>query len=96
MTILHDEILDDFITELREKAIAEFRQKEKENQNRYDRVRELSMKLQGFLPGFRQDEREIIETYLDEKDGLTCDELDYVYLKGILDCCKLLKFLKLV
>jgi len=94
--VLQDEILDEFISQLRERALTEFRQKEKEAQNRYELVRELSMKLRSFFPEFSREGRQAIETYIDEKDSLTSDELDYVYIKGILDCCKLLKLLKLI
>ena len=37
MAVLQDEIFDTCITELRERALSEFRHSEKENQNRYDR-----------------------------------------------------------
>jgi hypothetical protein len=33
---------------------------------------------------------------MEEKDSLTSDELDYVYLQGIIDCCKMLKMLKII
>ena len=96
MAVVQDEILDAFITELRERALLEFRHTEKENQDRYDRVRELSMKLMCVLSQLSEENRQAIENYMDEKDSLACDELDYVYLRGIIDCCKLLKLLKII
>lgn len=96
MNILQDEILDDFITELRERALLEFRQHEKEIQDRYDLIRELSMKLQGILVQLNGENRQTIMDYIDEKDSLTGDELNHVYLRGIIDCCKLLKHLKII
>ena len=96
MAVLQGEILDAFITELREKALSEFQRIEKENQDRYDRVRELSMKSTGILSQLSEETRQAIEIYMEEKDSLTCDELDYVYLQGMKDCCKLLKFLKII
>lgn len=95
MAVVQDEILDAFITELRERALSEFRRIEKENQDRYERVRELSMKLRDILSKFSEENRQTIESYMEEKDSLTSDELDYVYLQGIIDCCKMLKMLKL-
>ena len=89
-------ILDAFITELRERALSEFRRIEKENQDRYERVRELSMKLRDILSKFSEENRQTIESYMEEKDSLTSDELDYVYLQGIIDCCKMLKMLKII
>ena len=85
-----------FITELRERALSEFRRGEKENQDRYERVRELSMKLRDILSKFSEENRQTIESYMEEKDSLTSDELDYVYLQGIIDCCKMLKMLKII
>lgn len=96
MAILKDEILDEVISELREKAIAEFKEQRNEVQARYDRVRELSMKSFSALSQLNEETKHAIENYMDEKDSLTCDELDYVYLKGIMDGCKLLKFLKII
>jgi ABC-type transporter lipoprotein component MlaA len=96
MAVVQDEILDAFITELRERALSEFRRIEKENQDRYERVRELSMKLRDILSKFSEENRQTIESYMEEKDSLTSDELDYVYLQGIIDCCKMLKMLKII
>lgn len=96
MAVVQDEILDAFITELRERALSEFRRIEKENQDRYERVRELSMKLRDILSHFSEEDRETIESYMEEKDSLTSDELDYVYLQGIIHCCKMLKMLKII
>lgn len=96
MAILKDEILAEFITELREKALSEFRQSEKENQNRYDRVMRLSMKFTDILSRVGEEESKAIQNYMDEKDSLTGDELDYLYLQGIKDCCKMLKILKII
>jgi hypothetical protein len=96
MAVVQDEILDAFITELRERALLEFRHTEKENQDRYDRVRELSMKLMCVLSQLSEENRQAIENYMEEKDSLTCDKLDYVYLQGIKDCHKLLKLLKII
>ena len=96
MAILKDEILAEFITELREKALSEFRQSEKENQHRYDRVSELSMKFTDILSRVGEEESKAIQNYMDEKDSLTGDELDYLYLRGIKDCCKMLKILKIL
>jgi ABC-type transporter lipoprotein component MlaA len=96
MAVVQDEILDAFITELRERALSEFRRIEKENQDRYERVRELSMKLRDILSKFSEKNRQTIESYMEEKDSLTSDELDYVYLQGIIDCCKMLKMLKII
>jgi hypothetical protein len=36
MNVLQDELLDDFITDLRERTLSEFRQHKKEIQDRYD------------------------------------------------------------
>jgi ABC-type transporter lipoprotein component MlaA len=96
MAVVQDEILEAFITELRERALSEFRRIEKENQDRYERVRELSMKLRDILSKFSEKNRQTIESYMEEKDSLTSDELDYVYLQGIIDCCKMLKMLKII
>lgn len=96
LVIIKDEILEDFITQLRERALLEFRQQEKEIQDRYDRVRELSMKSHRVLSQLDQEIKQAIEAYMDAKDSLTCDELDYVYLRGIMDCCKILKHLKII
>jgi len=96
MAVVQDEILDAFITELRERALSEFRHGEKENQDRYERVRELSMKLRDILSQLSEGNRQAIESYMEEKDSLASDELDYVYLRGIIDCCRLLKMLKII
>lgn len=96
MNILQDEILDEFITELRERALSEFRQHEKEVQDRYNLIRELSIKLQSALAQLNGENRQAIQDYIDEKDSLTCDELNYVYLRGMMDGCKLLKLLKII
>ena len=96
MALLQDEILDAFITELRERVLSEFRHHEKGVQDQYDRVRELSMILHKVLSQLNEENRQAIENYMDEKDSLACDELDYVYLRGIIDCCKLLKLLKII
>jgi len=96
MAVVQDEILDAFITELRERALSEFRRGEKENQDRYERVRELSIKLRNILSHFSEENRQTIESYMEEKDSLTSDEFDYVYLQGIIDCCKKLKMLKII
>jgi len=96
MAVVQDEILDAFITELRERALSEFRHGEKENQDRYERVRELSIKLRNILSHFSEENRQTIESYMEEKDSLTSDEFDYVYLQGIIDCCKMLKMLKII
>ena len=85
MAVVQDEILDAFITELRERALSEFRHSEKKNQDRYEQVRELSMKLRDILTQFSEENRQAIESYMEEKDSLTSDELDYVYLQGIID-----------
>jgi ABC-type transporter lipoprotein component MlaA len=58
MAVVQDEILDAFITELRERALSEFRRIEKENQDRYERVRELSMKLRDILSKFSEKNRQ--------------------------------------
>lgn len=96
MAVVQDEILDAFMTELRERALSEFRHSEKKNQDRYEQVRELSMKLRDVLTQFSEENRQAIESYMEEKDSLTSEELDYVYLQGIIDCCKLLKMLKII
>jgi ABC-type transporter lipoprotein component MlaA len=96
MAVVQDEILDAFITELRERALSEFRHGEKENQDRYERVRELSIKLRNILSHFSEENRQTIESYMEEKDSLTSDEFDYVYLQGIIDCCMMLKMLKII
>lgn len=49
MAVVQDEILDAFITELQEIALAKFRHAHKETQGRYERVRQLSMKLKEIL-----------------------------------------------
>jgi ABC-type transporter lipoprotein component MlaA len=82
MAVVQDEILDAFITELRERALSEFRCSEKKNQDRYEQVREPSMKLRDILTQFSEENRQAIESYMEEKDSLTSDELDYVYLQG--------------
>lgn len=56
----------------------------------------LSIKLRDILSQFSPEVRETIESYMEEKDILTSDELDYVYLQGIIDCCKMLKMLKII
>lgn len=96
MAVLQDEIFDTCITELRERALSEFRHSEKEIQDRYDRVRELSMKLRGILSQLSEENSQTIQNYIEEKDSLTSDEFYYIYLKGIKDCCKLLKILKII
>lgn len=96
MTVLQDELLDDFITDLRERTLSEFRHHKKEIQDRYDMIRELSMKLQGILSQLSKENEQIIQDYIDEKDSLAGDELNYVYLKGMTDCCKLLKLLEII
>jgi ABC-type xylose transport system substrate-binding protein len=70
MAVVQDEILDAFITELRERALSEFRHGEKENQDRYERVRELSIKLRNILSHFSEENRQTIESYMEEKDSL--------------------------
>jgi len=96
MAVLQDEILDAFITESRERALSEFQRIEKEKQDRYGRVRQLSMKLMDILSQLSEENSQSIQNYMDEKDSLTSDELDYLYLQGIKDCCKLLKMLKII
>ena len=96
MAIVKDETLAEFITELRERALSEFRQREKENQNRYDRVMRLSVNITDILSRVSEEERKAIQNYMDEKDSLTGDELDYLYMRGIKDCCKMLKILKII
>ena len=74
MNVLQDEILDDFITDIRERALSEFRQHKKEIQDRYDLIRELSMKLQDNLSQLNEESKRIIQDYIDEKDSLAGDE----------------------
>jgi len=96
MNVLQDEILDGFISELRERALSEFRQHDKEIQDRYELIRELSMKLMSILAQLNGENRQTIQDYIDERDSLNGDELNYVYLRGMIDCCKLLKHLKII
>lgn len=96
MTVLKDKILDIFITELQERALLEFQSIEAKNQNRHERIRDRGLKLREVLTGLSEENRQVIENYLKEKDNLICDELDHVYLQGIKDCCMLLKILNLI
>jgi hypothetical protein len=96
MNILKDEIMDAFITELRERVLSELRQQEKEVQEKYNAIRDLSMKIQGIFPLLSSENRTAIENYMDEKDSLTGNELNYLYLRGIMDGCKLMKLLKII
>ncbi|OPY59019.1 MAG: hypothetical protein A4E55_00388 [Pelotomaculum sp. PtaU1.Bin035] len=96
MAVAQDEILSMFVTELREKALLDFRHSDQQVQDRYNESRELSMKLNNILKELSEEKWRIIEDYMDKTSGLVSCQLDYLYLKGIKDGFKLVKMLELI
>jgi len=82
MAVFEDEILDAFITELRERVLSEFRRIEKEKQDRYGRVRQLSMKLMDILSQLSEEDSQSIKTTWTKKTALPVTSLTMFTCEG--------------
>jgi len=61
MVIAEDEIFSTFITELREKALSDFRHSDLRIKDRYSEKCELSVKLSNILKELSEEKRQVIE-----------------------------------
>ena len=85
-----------FVSELRERALSEFRQSDPEIQDRHRENTELSIEMNRVLKVLNTNQRQVIEKYMDKTNSLVCCEFDYLYLQGIKDGFKLVKMLNLI
>lgn len=96
MAIEQDAILSLVLTELREHLLIDFRNMEKGKENRYEYITGLSQAVNGILSTLNEEQRNTVQTLMAEKESLNGDEMDYLYLNGVKDGIRLLRFLNII
>lgn len=93
MDVFEDEVIGPFITDLREKALSEYRQGSSERQQVYRSHTEHSVEKERVLRELPAAQRQVLEEYMEQNGDLISGEMDYLYVRGIQDGIKLMRIL---
>lgn len=88
-----DEVIGPFITDLREKALSEFRQGSPERQQLYRSHAEHSVEKERVLRELPATQRQVLEEYMEQNGDLISGEMDYLYVQGVKDGIRLMRML---
>lgn len=96
MDLFDDELLNVLITDLRERALAEYRHRNPSVEQLYRNHSEQSIQKERVLLGLPAPQREVLEEYVEHIGILSNGEMDYLYVRGVRDGIKLMKLLEVL
>ena len=88
-----NQIIDRFLSELINEYVIRLNHSP-EHKSRSDRTVELSIKLQAILSRLSSEDVEIITAYIDESAALAEMDCKFLYIKGVIDCIKLITLIE--
>lgn len=92
-----EQIIEDAIREMTERALQERREAADETEQKMIKeVTELSVQVKQTLDQLPKEERVLITDYLEKKELIADHDCRHLYTQGIKDCIKLLKILGII